>query len=44
MQPKFMNGTWGYIDPIQCSNLDGFCSLTSNPTAVFESSVWEYQL
>lgn len=32
------------MDPIACSDLDTvFCSLTSNPTEVFESSIWEYQ-
>lgn len=43
-QPKFLNGTWGYQDPVACSPLAGFCSLTSNPSETFESSVWEYQL
>ena len=43
-QPKFLNGTWGYQDPIACSPLVDFCSLTSNPSETFESSVWEYQL
>jgi putative alpha-1,2-mannosidase len=43
-QPKYLNGTWGYQDPILCSPLDGFCSLTTNPSETFESSVWEYQL
>lgn len=43
-QPKFLNGTWGYQDPIACSPLTDFCSLTSNPSETFESSVWEYQL
>ncbi|KAL1964519.1 hypothetical protein VTN77DRAFT_6945 [Rasamsonia byssochlamydoides] len=42
-QPKFLNGTWGYQDPIACSPLAGFCSLTTNPSETFESSVWEYQ-
>ena len=41
-QPKYMNGTWGYQDPIACSPLAGFCSLTSNPSETFESSCWEY--
>lgn len=32
------------MDPVACSDLDSvFCSLTSNPTDVFESSIWEYQ-
>ncbi|OCK85358.1 glycoside hydrolase family 92 protein [Lepidopterella palustris CBS 459.81] len=42
-QPKYMNGTWGYQNPIACSPLTDFCSLTSNPSETFESSVWEYQ-
>ncbi|KAF2200444.1 hypothetical protein GQ43DRAFT_441565 [Delitschia confertaspora ATCC 74209] len=41
-QPKYMNGTWGYQDPIACSPLASFCSLTSNPSETFESSAWEY--
>jgi putative alpha-1,2-mannosidase len=41
-QPKYQNGTWGYQDPIACSPLADFCSLTSNPSETFESSVWEY--
>jgi putative alpha-1,2-mannosidase len=43
-QPKHLNGTWGYQDPIACSALTSWCSLTSNPSETFESSVWEYQL
>jgi predicted alpha-1,2-mannosidase len=42
-QPKYQNGSWGYQDPIACSPLAGFCSLTSNPSETFESSAWEYQ-
>uniref|UniRef100_A0A093VGB8 Putative glycosidase n=1 Tax=Talaromyces marneffei PM1 TaxID=1077442 RepID=A0A093VGB8_TALMA len=42
-QPKYLNGTWGFQDPIACSPLTNFCSLTSNPSETFESSVWEYQ-
>ncbi|KAH7389501.1 glycosyl hydrolase family 92-domain-containing protein [Phaeosphaeria sp. MPI-PUGE-AT-0046c] len=41
-QPKYMNGTWDYQDPIACSPLADFCSLTSNPSETFESSAWEY--
>lgn len=41
-QPKYLNGTWGYQDPIACSPLATFCSLTSNPSETFESSAWEY--
>ena len=43
-QPKYLNGTWGHQDPILCSPIDEFCSLTSNPQETFESSIWEYQL
>ena len=44
-QPRYLNGSWGYQDPIACSALSGsWCSLTSNPSETFESSVWEYQL
>lgn len=42
-QPKYMNGTWGYQDPIACSSLAGFCSLTTNPSETFEASIWQYQ-
>jgi predicted alpha-1,2-mannosidase len=41
-QPKYLNGTWGYQDPVACSPLADFCSLTSNPSETFESSAWEY--
>ncbi|KAK8191733.1 putative alpha-1,2-mannosidase [Phyllosticta capitalensis] len=41
-QPKYLNGTWGYQDPVACSPVANFCSLTSNPSETFESSVWEY--
>ena len=43
-QPKYLNGTWGYQDPIACSALAEFCSLTSNPSETFEASIWQYQL
>lgn len=42
-QPKYMNGTWGFQDPIACSNLASFCSLTTNPSETFEASIWQYQ-
>ncbi|GAO18295.1 hypothetical protein UVI_02023290 [Ustilaginoidea virens] len=42
LQPRYMNGTWGFQDPIACSALAGFCSLTSNPSETFEASVWQY--
>jgi predicted alpha-1,2-mannosidase len=41
-QPRYQNGTWGFQDPIACSPLATFCSLTSNPSETFESSAWEY--
>jgi predicted alpha-1,2-mannosidase len=41
-QPRYQNGTWGFQDPVACSPLAEFCSLTSNPSETFESSVWEY--
>ncbi|KAJ5902241.1 hypothetical protein N7495_002769 [Penicillium taxi] len=41
-QPKYLNGTWGLQDPIACSALASWCSLTSNPSETFESSIWEY--
>lgn len=43
-QPKYMNGTWGFQDPIACSALAEFCSLTSNPSETFEASIWQYLL
>ncbi|KAI1170492.1 glycoside hydrolase family 92 protein [Nemania sp. FL0916] len=42
-QPKYLNGTWGFQDPIDCSALASFCSLTTNPSETFEASVWQYQ-
>ncbi|KAI9038740.1 glycoside hydrolase family 92 protein [Aspergillus affinis] len=45
-QPKYLNGTWGYQDPITCSNIDTSgraCSLQNNAAETFESSIWEYQ-
>ncbi|OLN85140.1 putative secreted glycosidase-like protein 3 [Colletotrichum chlorophyti] len=42
-QPKYMNGSWGFQDPIACSTLAGFCSLTTNPSETFEASIWQYQ-
>ncbi|KAG6246942.1 hypothetical protein E4U23_004239 [Claviceps purpurea] len=45
-QPKYLNQTWGYQDPLKCSNTDtkSSCSLQSNGPETFESSVWEYGL
>ncbi|KJZ74641.1 hypothetical protein HIM_05991 [Hirsutella minnesotensis 3608] len=41
-QPRYTNGTWGYQDPIACSSLASFCSLTTNPSETFEASIWQY--
>ncbi|KAJ5767132.1 Alpha-1-2-mannosidase [Penicillium nucicola] len=45
-QPKYPNGTWGYQDPLECSNIDTSnhaCSLQNTAGETFESSIWEYQ-
>ncbi|WQF82189.1 Putative glycosyl hydrolase family 92, alpha-1,2-mannosidase [Colletotrichum destructivum] len=43
-EPKFLNQTWAYQNPLNCSNLDGksVCSLQNNGPETFESSLWEY--
>ncbi|KAI1813662.1 family 92 glycosyl hydrolase [Poronia punctata] len=44
-QPKYLNGTWGSQDPLQCSNIDNtgsVCSLQNTGGETFESSIWEY--
>lgn len=45
-QPKFLNQTWGFQDPLYCSNIDtnpnSVCSLQNNAGETFESSIWEY--
>ncbi|KJX94980.1 alpha-1,2-mannosidase family protein [Zymoseptoria brevis] len=45
-QPKFLNQTWGFQDPLACSNIDEnpskICSLQNNAVETFESSIWEY--
>jgi predicted alpha-1,2-mannosidase len=46
-QPKYLNGTWAYADPLYCSQIDpsgnqAVCSLQNNAGETFESSVWEY--
>lgn len=46
-QPKFLNQTWGFQDPLQCSNIDdsgAACSLQNTGRETFESSIWEYSL
>ncbi|KJZ70608.1 hypothetical protein HIM_09996 [Hirsutella minnesotensis 3608] len=42
LQPRYTNGTWGYQDPIACSALASFCSLTTNPSETFEASIWQH--
>ncbi|KAF2087807.1 glycoside hydrolase family 92 protein [Saccharata proteae CBS 121410] len=44
LQPKFLNGTWGYQDPIFCSLLLNFTSCYLNPTGheTYEGSSWLY--
>ncbi|KAF2805378.1 uncharacterized protein BDZ99DRAFT_541245 [Mytilinidion resinicola] len=45
-QPKYLNGTWGFQDPLKCSNTDldpnSICSLQNTAGETFESSIWEY--
>ncbi|KAH8668742.1 putative alpha-1,2-mannosidase family protein [Xylariales sp. PMI_506] len=44
-QPKYLNQTWGFQDPLWCSNIDNSgraCSLTITGQETFESSIWEY--
>jgi len=43
-QPRFLNRTWGYQNPLNCSNLDeaSVCSLQNSGRETFESSLWEY--
>lgn len=40
-QPKYLNGTWGFQDPLKCSNIDhntaDVCSLQRNGSETFES-------
>lgn len=45
-QPKYSNKTWGYQDPLKCSNTDSksVCSLQNTGPETFESSIWEYGL
>ncbi|KAL1902491.1 hypothetical protein Sste5346_001472 [Sporothrix stenoceras] len=43
-QPRNLNGTWYYQNPLNCSNPDNssVCSLQNTALETFESSVWEY--
>lgn len=44
LQPKFLNQTWGYQDPIFCSPLLNFTSCYLNPDGheTYEGSSWMY--
>ena len=46
LQPRYRNQTWGYQNPLKCSNIDkhptAVCSLENNGSETFESSIWEY--
>ncbi|KAK5110704.1 hypothetical protein LTR62_005581 [Meristemomyces frigidus] len=44
LQPKFLNQTWGYQDPIFCSPLLNFTSCYLNPSGheTYEGSAWLY--
>ncbi|KAF2497292.1 hypothetical protein BU16DRAFT_549499 [Lophium mytilinum] len=44
LQSKFLNGTWGYQDPIFCSPLLNFTSCYLNPNGheTYEGSSWMY--
>jgi putative alpha-1,2-mannosidase len=45
-EPRFLNKTWAYQNPLNCSNLDDYsvCSLQNSGRETFESSIWEYGL
>lgn len=47
-QPKYLNQSWGFQDPLKCSNIDSnpnsVCSLQNTGAETFESSIWEYSL
>ncbi len=44
LQPRYMNGTWGFQDPIFCSPLMNFTSCYLNPEGgeTYEGPVWTY--
>lgn len=46
LQPRYMNGTYGFQDPIFCSPLDSFTSCYLNPDGheTYEGSSWMYTL
>ncbi|POS87312.1 Six-hairpin glycosidase [Erysiphe pulchra] len=44
-QPRNLNGTFSFQDPLTCSNIDtnnSACSLQNTAAETFESSIWEY--
>lgn len=46
-QPRWLNRTWGYENPLWCSTIDNtgtICSLQNTGQETFESSIWEYGL
>lgn len=45
-QPKYLNQTWGFQNPLTCSNIDSHraCFLPNNLQETYESSIWEYGL
>jgi len=47
-QPRYLNRTFGFQDPLTCSNIDtnpkSVCSLQNTGAETFESSIWEYSL
>lgn len=46
-QPRNLNGTYSFQDPLKCSNVDtnsSVCSLQNNAVETYESSIWEYSL
>lgn len=44
LQPKYLNGTWGYQDPTLCSSVMSFdsCYLNPNGHETYEGSPWLY--
>lgn len=46
LQPRNINGTWGYQDPVFCSPLLNFdsCYLNANGHETYEGSCWLYTL
>ncbi|POR35422.1 Glycosyl hydrolase 92 [Tolypocladium paradoxum] len=43
-QPKYLNQTWGFQNPLNCSHIDKAtaCNLQSNGGESYEGSIWEY--